>query len=249
VSTTDQRVLARVRPRDDAGWRLLCVPPAGAGVGSFAGWAAATPPDCELLAVRLAGRETRLGEPAPGSITAAADELAAVCGRLDGPYVLLGHSMGALIAYETVRRLPAEQQPRRLVVSGHDAPHHPADTRLRLHELPRAELVAALRHLGGTPEEVLAHEELLDLLLPTLRADLGSVADYVWTPGPPLDVSIAALWARDDLTVHADGMRAWAELTTAATQCVEHEGGHFALLDDPALALAAVAAPDLPDLS
>ena len=56
-------------------------------------------------------------------------------------------------------------------------------------ELPEAEFIDNLRMLGGTPTELLEHEEILQLMLPTLRADFGAAETYhgPLIPGDPPD--------------------------------------------------------------
>ena len=81
---------------------LLCVPYAGGGAAVFRHWPALLPPTLAVSAIRLPGRESRIGEPPLADIgqmvTAAADDLAAdtATGR---PYALFGHSFGALVAF------------------------------------------------------------------------------------------------------------------------------------------------------
>jgi medium-chain acyl-[acyl-carrier-protein] hydrolase len=70
------------------------------------------------------------------------------------------------------------------MVSGCAAPQSRGTPR-RLHQLPEDELIAELRTYQGTPAEVLAHRELMDLLLPVLRADFALVEHYVYRSGAP----------------------------------------------------------------
>ncbi len=48
-----------------------------------------------------------------------------------------------------------------------------------------ADLLEEVRRLGGTPEAVLADRDLMDLLLPMVRADFRLVETYVPQPGRP----------------------------------------------------------------
>src|SRR4051812_16907998 len=98
--------------------------------------------------------------------------LSALRRYLDHPFAIFGHSMGAVLGYEVARRLLAEtgHEPYRLFVSGHRAPHLPL-LRPPLHRLPDNAFITGVKALNGTPPEVFEHEELLDLILPILRAD------------------------------------------------------------------------------
>ena len=75
------------------------------------------------------------------------------------------------MAFELTRRLrdAAGSLPYCLVVSGFGAPYLPGHRRIA--DLPAAEFVAELLKLGGTPAGVLENAELVELLLPALRAD------------------------------------------------------------------------------
>ena len=231
MSDAAQRWIVR-RPRErPADWRLICLPHAGSGAAAFAAWFAAAPPDCEVVIARLPGRENRLAEPVPDSIAAVIDGLLpAVEPLLDRPYVVFGYSMGALMAFELTRRLVRDGQrlPVLLAVGGHEAPHLPR-WQPPIHQLPRQEFIASLRELGGTPDVVFETPELLDLLIPTLRADLRLVETYGHDAIGPLPVPIATYVGAGDDTLASAGLAAWDELSTAATMHHSFAGGHFFL--------------------
>ena len=97
--------LVRSLSRLPAELRLVCFPNAGAGMLMFRGWPDALP-WAEVAFAHLPGRDGRRDDPIPSSIQAVADPLAhALLGLPPLPTVLFGHSMGALIAFETARRL------------------------------------------------------------------------------------------------------------------------------------------------
>src|SRR4051794_9820785 len=154
-------------PRPDAATRLICLPPAGGGAASFGGWADAMPPAVELGIVRLPGRESRFREPLFDRMGPLVDALAdAVESHLDRPFALFGHSFGARVAFELTRCLRRRGGPRPvlLCVSACAAPQ--LLRRERVHDLPHHAFVEKLRTLGGTPPEVFAQPELLEVLLP-----------------------------------------------------------------------------------
>src|SRR5262245_19608067 len=89
------------RPDPSAKLRLFCLPHAGGAASLYRRWADALPPDIELNAVQLPGRENRFSEPPfvrwRPLVEALADGLAS---KLDKPFALFGHSMGAMLGYE-----------------------------------------------------------------------------------------------------------------------------------------------------
>src|SRR5262249_15064603 len=100
------RALVAGVPRPAASVRLICFPSAGGGPAMFRPLARALPADIELLAVCLPGRESRLREPPAGHLVGLAGQLAReLADTVDGPYLMFGHSMGAMLAYEVCRWL------------------------------------------------------------------------------------------------------------------------------------------------
>lgn len=211
--------------------RLFCLPHAGGGALSYRPWGPAFPPDVEVVAVQPPGREGRLFEAGFERmellVRAVADALRPL---LDRPYILFGHSMGALTAYELTRLLRREGQPApaHLVVSGCVAPHLPSRRRA-IHGLPDAEFKEELRKLNGTPQEVLENQELLSLLMPPLRRDFTVVETYVHAPEPALDVPLSAFGGDQDPNVLPEDLEGWAAHTTAAFQMQIFPGDHFYL--------------------
>ncbi|MEU7003415.1 alpha/beta fold hydrolase [Nonomuraea sp. NPDC046570] len=221
------RWFAPARPRPDARLLLFCLPYAGAGAGAFRGWAAAADPRIEVLPVVLPGREGRYNEAVPVDVGELTDAIAA---RADRPYAIYGHSMGGRLGFEVVRELRRRggRLPRRLVLGG----CRPPDTLEPLGELAKVtdeDLLARLTELGGLPAEVLAEPELVELVLPTLRADFAWLDAYVYAPEPPIEVPITAFAAEDDPAVPYDLMRGWSRHTAAGFGMRTETGGHFFL--------------------
>src|SRR5215472_12234850 len=167
---------------------LYCFPHSGGSASFFQDWVTLLPPRVELRAVQLPGRENRFNEEPMTRIAAAVEGMAGEIGQAErAPFVFLGHSMGALLAYELSRWLRDRGRPgpRRLFVSACRAPHLP-DLEPPISAAPTPEFVAELRRLNGMPAEVVEDEELMELLLPMLRADCEMSETYSYRPAPPL---------------------------------------------------------------
>jgi medium-chain acyl-[acyl-carrier-protein] hydrolase len=218
-------------------FRVFCLPHAGGGGSSFRSWAGNQPPNTEICPVQLPGREGRLREPFPGSITEIARTLAPiVLPHLDLPYALVGNSMGALIAVELASRLQAAYQlpPVHLVVAATRPPGTDSEMAGPLVSgLDDAELTAVTqRRYGGIPAEVLASPELMALFLPVLRADMRMYETYRPSMAEaPLSCPVTAVVGADDAALTVADMAGWSVVTTGPFECMEVAGGHLALLD------------------
>lgn len=223
--------------------QLFCLPHAAAGASAYWDWVPLLAPDVDVVPIQLPGRESRYKEPLRRSVFDLAGELIKpLAGRLGPDFALFGHSMGAMLAYEVTRALAARgTAPRHLFVSGQRAPHlEPA--RRDTHLLPDPELLAVMEKLEGTSPEVLAHPELVDFLLPVMRADLEVCETYNHSHSEPLPVPITVLGGLSDPSVSTEQMRAWRDVTSAGFSAEFFPGGHFylhALRDEVIAALLA----------
>jgi medium-chain acyl-[acyl-carrier-protein] hydrolase len=222
------RWLVRPRPNPGAALRLVCFPYAGGGAMAFRTWPEALPPEIEVLAIALPGRDARAREPAFDRLTPLVARLADEVGpQLRAPFALLGHNFGALVGLGVARELQRRKlgEPVHLFASGRRAPQLPERT--RLHGLPEPELVAALRRLGGTPDEVFDVPELVEYFLPIVRADIAANESETIGLDAPLSCPITAMGGVDDNRVTVDDLDAWRAQTTGPFEREMYPGGHF----------------------
>lgn len=224
--------------------RLFCFPYAGGAAAVYHAWPASFPAGIEVCAVRLPGRENRFSEPAfvraADLVTEAADALAPL---FDVPFALFGHSMGALAAFELARELRRRGAPGpvRLLVSGARAPQRP-NPHPPIRHLPDREFLDEVRRrYDGIPGPVLENPELLELLLPSLRADFTLFETYVHAPAPPLSCPLSCFGGHDDGRVSSDDLEGWRQQTRGAFSLRMFEGGHFFLQSAEAQVRRAVA--------
>jgi len=229
--------------RPEARLRLVLLPHGGGSAAAFAGWSAAAPPGLEVRPVQYPGRGERLDEPPLRSVPALAAGVAGALAADDRPLLLLGHSLGGLVALEAARLLVAAGAPpvAHLVVSGCAAPELPRT--VPRPGLPDAALVDWLRELGGTDPTLLADPALLELLLPALRADLEMTARYRPGPARPLPCPVTALSGAGDRPEQAAGWRRYTD--RGFTQHVL-PGDHFFLYRSRERVLDLLLPADLP---
>lgn len=210
--------------------RLGCLPYAGGGSAVFHRWRAILPRSIEVVPICLPGRESRIDERPHIEMKALVSEIAdSLVPHLDCTYALLGHSMGAWIAFELVRELRRRELslPQLLVVAASPPPHLLRKGK-PLHERPDEEFVAQVAdRFGGIPQALRDNAELLQLVLPALRADFQLLEEYQFMDEPPLDVDIVALGGTNDPTVSASELANWRQHTAAKFSVRLVPGDHF----------------------
>jgi surfactin synthase thioesterase subunit len=217
------------RERQDAELRLFCLPYAGGSAAIFRNWGDFLPPQVLVVPVELPGRGGRLNEPPFVRLPALIDALAeAMRPALQSPFALFGHSMGAVIAFELARRLRRQHhaEPQKLFVAGRRAPQLPR-TEPITYNLPEDEFIQELHRLAGTPREVLAHGELMQLFIPLLRADFEFIETYEYIPDEPLSCPITVLGGLQDEEVKREWLLLWKEHTTSRCVIRMLPGDHF----------------------
>ncbi|MGA9119673.1 MAG: alpha/beta fold hydrolase [Bacteroidota bacterium] len=217
------------KPNPRATIRLFCFPYAGAGAALFRSWMEKLPESIEVCPVELPGRGQRILERPFDRISPLVDALhAGLLPYLDKPFALFGHSLGALVGFEIARVLQ-ERDGRtadHLFVSGCRAPHV-REVKSRYSELTDEEFIRELQHLNGTPGEVLADDELMELILPTLRADFAVCERYDYVADRPLSIPITSFGGSEDTMVKPEHIEPWRELTTGPFSLQVLRGDHF----------------------
>lgn len=217
------------QPNSQAKFRLFCFPYAGANAFNFRSWAKYLPKDIEFCIIQLPGRANRSKEPLLKDIRSLVQTLApALVSHLDLPFAFFGHSMGALMAFELTRQLRRLQAPLpiHLFISGRRAPQMPS-FQPHVHSLPTPLFLEKIRRYSGTPEVILQNQELMDLLLPVLRADLQINETYTYKNDFLLDCPISAFGGLQDPEVSVEEMTAWSHLTSNTFNLRMYDGHHF----------------------
>jgi len=221
-------VCPQVKPA--AEMRLFLFPYAGAGPAVFKSWATDFPDNIETRIAHYPGRGSRHSEPLIKQVITLAEKFApAVQLHSDKPFAFFGHSLGGLIAFELARYLRENNlpQPKILFVSACEAPHIP-DSDPPIHALPDSEFLKSLQQLNGIPSELFDQPEMIQLLLPILRADFEAVESYVYTPGDSsLGCPIIAFGGLNDPRVRQERLEDWCLHTNSRFRSQYFSGDHF----------------------
>lgn len=237
--------ITRPCTRPQARLRLFCLPRAGGGTASFRGWPEGIHSDVEIALIHYPGRESRLREESLRSMEALVPAIVEGMEQfLDLPYAMYGHSLGAKVAFETVRELRRRKLPEPIHFFAAASPSpgvtwaHPPmrylDDLSFLREIDR--------RYGGVPREVLADRELCALLIPALRADITIVETYRPAEEPPLSAPITCFAGTQDRMTPESEVLDWQRQTSAGFRLHRFAGGHFFPNQERSSILALIAA-------
>ncbi|MYX97717.1 alpha/beta fold hydrolase [Streptomyces sp. SID486] len=212
--------------------RLLCLPHAGGSASFFFAFSKALSPAVDVRAVQYPGRQDRIAEPPADSVQELAHGVfRALDERDETPLALFGHSMGSLVAFELARLLEtAGRPPAVLFLSGRRGPS--VERFENVHQGDDAQLIEEVIKLDGTDSALLRDEDLLQMILPALRADYRAVETYRRTPGPLLRSPFVVLTGDADPRVTPDEARTWSQETDGPSEVHVYPGGHFYLVPE-----------------
>ncbi|RZI42238.1 thioesterase [Herbaspirillum sp. HC18] len=221
--------------------QLVCFPNAGAGASIFNQWSAWLHGDVDIGAIQLPRREDRFSEPPFRKLTDAANHIAGEMAlaidiqSTSRPLVLFGHSMGALLAYETALTLRDLHgvQLHGVILSGRGAPDTATSIQRCRHDASDEMLLSDLARLGGTPRVLLEDCAFMAAYLPIIRADYEMLDTYLWSRRAPLSCPVVVYAGRQDTEVSRDAIAGWKK-HAAGSYCERwFDGGHFYLFERP----------------
>ncbi|MFD7921315.1 thioesterase II family protein [Streptomyces sp. NPDC059740] len=219
ATTTDQPDFVTLRPAtgDAHLLRLYCMPPAGMSASYFQAFASHLPSAVGLHALQLPGRGRATGTPVHTDPHRLGQFLAERISQDDDghPYAVFGHSVGSLIAYETVTCLTrrGHHPPTLLALSAMAAPHHPEFTA----QAPNVLLGGreGIEKLFGRLPHRADHDPraLINTWIPML-ADLLLALQFPPHQGPPLDTQLALYGGEDDPVISPDALAGWNDISS-----------------------------------
>ncbi|GID33226.1 thioesterase II family protein [Paractinoplanes brasiliensis] len=234
----------RYHPGAAARPQLVCLPHAGGSASFYFPLSRALAADVEVLTIQYPGRQERRSEPCITQLPVLAERIYQVLRPLaaERPLAFFGHSMGATLAFEVARKLETVDGVVApwLFASGRRAPSRHRDE--RVYQQDDKGMLAELRRLNGTENNVLDDDEMVALIMPAIRGDYTAAETYRYQPGPPLSCPVTAFVGDADPKVTLDEARAWQEHTTGAFDMHTYPGGHFYLTRHQAAVLKVMAA-------
>jgi len=213
--------------------KLFCIPFAGGSASYYMSWKASLNPTIELLPIELAGRGYQYGSPFFETFDDAVENIYQyiLTHADDQPYSIFGHSMGSLLAYQVTQKLNVAEiyTHSHLFLSAAKTPNVARNNK-KFHLLTDDLLMHELIQFGGIPNEVYENPELLQILLPIIRADFRMLDTYkIKKNFPLLPQSVTIFGGLDDAFVSLDELKAWEQLTASSFKIHLFDGGHFYL--------------------
>ena len=212
--------------------KLFCFPHAGGSAFSYAKWKNYFNPYIEVVPIELAGRGYRIEESLYQSMEEAVNDVYTnIVKQIEhSPYILYGHSMGSLIAYEVARKIQDSKNvlPEFLVLSGRNHPN--SKMKNIRHNLSNEQFKREVIAMGGTPSGVLQSEELMGIFLPILRADFKIVETYIHDNNmQACDIDFLIFNGENDEFTTYNQVIKWEQYTSK--MCTFHffKGNHFFL--------------------
>lgn len=212
---------------------IFLLPYGGGSASSYRSYVNAFPDSIgRVIAVEIPGRGKRSHEKYARSIKECAALALQEIDTTSEEYVLHGHCMGALLAFEAIKLIEASgrQLPIFMVASGRNAPKHVNDWLRRVPKLDDRSLFKELQELGGIPKGL--SFAMAERFLGVLRNDEAMFRDY--EPGETrISVPILALAGRDDKMTNSDALADWEDYTSKFLSIGWLEGAHYSILYQP----------------
>lgn len=216
--------------------RLFCIPYAGGSASAFFQWKTLIDTRIELVPIELAGKGSRFQEPLYNTIDDAVEDIYVKIKQQisNGPYVIFGHSLGALLAYALTVRIREEnmKMPEHLFFSGMGSPFIKRKKKNKYTLLSDSDFINEIIKLGGTPVGFFDEPFLCKMFLPLLRNDFRlAMTDFVDQEPIPFNCNISVLLGKDE-NISNKAALAWQDCTTKSFKLYYFKGGHFFINED-----------------
>lgn len=182
--------------------------------------------DFEMIPIELPGRGKRVKEKLITTYKEAIHDIfPQIKEKLNGePFIIYGHSLGSSLGLGVTDLLEKDNTPPQcLIVSGNAGPGILASTKRS--DLERTDFIAMLNELGGLPVELLQSDELLDFVIPILRADFKIVEENLFAENILINTPIIAVMG--NLEKYVDQINNWKKHTTSEFKSYVLKGHHF----------------------
>jgi len=223
--------------KENAGLDLFCLHYSGGSSTIFREWNTFFPDWITIRPIELPGRGIGLADPLISDPEEAIETLTqTIVNSVERPWALFGHSLGAALGYRVCMRLQeTDIAPLAFFPAGGYPPtiDDPAPRRAHLTD---KQLIEEIRSLGGTPEEVLENNELMQLLIPMIRSDfLLNDSIKKLKSNSKITCPVQVFAATEDKEVPLVTVNQWQDACEKEIDINIIEGNHFFVHDERAV--------------
>lgn len=215
------------RSREEKELILICVPYGGGWSTIFNIWEQYLDDRIALLPAKLPGRGERMEEESHLNMQALVKEMSPVIAQFELPLAFYGGCFGGLCSYEIIKELETKyhKKAKHFFTNSLVSPRYIKEE-LCLSEWPKEKLTKELLSRGELPKEILGDEEVLDFLLPGIRADYRIYETYQWQKTGKIDVNMSVFY-NDETAIQLEANRDWNNLIQGSCEIIPMECGNL----------------------
>jgi external thioesterase TEII len=189
--------------------------------------------ELETISLELPGRGKRHNEADIHILNEAIEDYLRqiVTLRNDTPFIIYGHSLGAILGYYVTRRIESLGDfPTALIVSGNPGPEIKDNKQLILTD---EALKDKLRNLGGISEEILKNEEVFEFFKTSIKADFNILHDEQNSQNAAGRINTPIYALMGDSEENVDHIESWKHFTSSKFTYKIFPGNHFFIHQHP----------------
>ena len=214
--------------------QLICFPFAGSGASLFYPWVSSLSSKFEIWAFQAPGHEELMDQELISDLGQMKKYIhQKVLPILKPPFILFGHSLGAVLAYELSKELQTKNLiPATLIVSGRQPPHLKSK-KASISHLKNEDFINEVFQFNGIPRELLNSNEFLEMAIPILRADFQLAENYQIQIEEKIKCPIKVIGTTLDQWIDLHEISQWSNATENSCEISIFEGDHFHLKQNP----------------
>lgn len=217
--------------------KLFCIPFSGGSGEAYFVWKKYLSAEIELLPIDLPGRGRRAQEKPCDVLDDLLDDISEQIIRQlreNDSYAIYGHSVGAMLAYETYYRIKekSNHEPCHMFFSGRKAPQN-MEKRSQNYLLPDEEFLKVIYMYGNNSRRAMENPSLRKMFMPILRADFKIGETYIYKDKDyKIPCNTTVINGSQDMSVADADMNEWKNCTDKSCNIKKVLGGHFFILDN-----------------